>query len=248
MLTEPFGNVYRMVSTVYEEAQMPTIVFANPKGGAGKTTAALLLASELKSAKADVCIIDADPEKWITQWGQRTQELQIPIFPDVREDTIIDVIDDCASKHAFVIVDLEGTASLLASDAIAVADLVIIPVQGSSMDARAAARIIKLVKNQERKSGKSVPMRVLMSRTSAAVTSRAQRDVESQLSEANIPQMRTAIVERAAYREITGLGGLLRDLDRKEVRNLDKAIEHAAAYATGVTMILKEAEQGRGQA
>ena len=74
---------------------MPTIVFANPKGGAGKTTAALLLASELKSAKADVCIIDADPEKWITQWGQRTQELQIPIFPDVREDTIIDVIDDC---------------------------------------------------------------------------------------------------------------------------------------------------------
>ena len=89
---------------------MPTIVFANPKGGAGKTTAALLLASELKSAKADVCIIDADPEKWITQWGQRTQELQIPIFPDVREDTIIDVIDDCASKHAFVIVDLEGTA------------------------------------------------------------------------------------------------------------------------------------------
>ena len=118
----------------------------------------------------------------------------------------------------------------------------------SSMDARAAARIIKLVKNQERKSGKSVPMRVLMSRTSAAVTSRAQRDVESQLSEANIPQMRTAIVERAAYREITGLGGLLRDLDRKEVRNLDKAIENAAAYATEVTMILKEAEQGRGQA
>ena len=60
--------------------------------------------------------------------------------------------------------------------------------------------------------------------------------------------MRAAIVECAAYREITGLGGLLRDLDRNEVRNLDKAIENAAAYATEVTMILKEAEQGRGQA
>jgi chromosome partitioning protein len=226
---------------------MPTIVFANPKGGAGKTTAALLLASELKSANADVCIIDADPEKWITQWGRRTDISPMPIFSDVREDTIIDVIDDCASKHAFVIVDLEGTASLLAADAIALADLVIIPVQGSSMDARAAAKIIKLVKNQERKTGKSVTMRVLMSRTSAAVISRAQRDVEAQLVEANIPTMRTAIVERAAYREITGLGGLLRNLDRNEVRNLDKAIENATSYATEITQILKNAETGRVQ-
>jgi chromosome partitioning protein len=42
---------------------MPVIAFANPKGGAGKTTAALLLASELTTRGARVTIIDADPER-----------------------------------------------------------------------------------------------------------------------------------------------------------------------------------------
>ena len=46
---------------------MPVIVFATPKGGAGKTTSALLLASELAARGATVAIIDADPEKWISQ-------------------------------------------------------------------------------------------------------------------------------------------------------------------------------------
>lgn len=48
---------------------MPIVSFANPKGGAGKTTSALLLASELAARGARVAIIDADPEKWISQWG-----------------------------------------------------------------------------------------------------------------------------------------------------------------------------------
>ena len=43
---------------------MPVIAFANPKGGAGKTTTALLLATELAAKKAAVTVIDADPEKW----------------------------------------------------------------------------------------------------------------------------------------------------------------------------------------
>ena len=48
---------------------MPPISFANPKGGAGKTTSALLLATELAGRGAEVVVIDADPERWISQWG-----------------------------------------------------------------------------------------------------------------------------------------------------------------------------------
>ena len=39
---------------------MPVISFANPKGGAGKTTTALVLATQLASRGAQVLIIDAD--------------------------------------------------------------------------------------------------------------------------------------------------------------------------------------------
>ena len=48
---------------------MPVISFANPKGGAGKTTTALILATQLSENGATVSIIDADPERWISQWG-----------------------------------------------------------------------------------------------------------------------------------------------------------------------------------
>ncbi len=48
---------------------MPVISFANPKGGSGKTTSALLLAGELASSGGTVAIVDADPEQWISQWA-----------------------------------------------------------------------------------------------------------------------------------------------------------------------------------
>ena len=49
---------------------MPTIVFASPKGGVGKSTAAVLLATELASHGGSVTMIDADPNKPLSQWAK----------------------------------------------------------------------------------------------------------------------------------------------------------------------------------
>jgi len=102
---------------------MPIISFANPKGGAGKTTSALLLASELASRGAQVTIIDADPEKWISQWGKLPGKPDnMTIIADVTEDGIVDQIEQAAETAQFVIVDLEGTASLMVANAIGMSD------------------------------------------------------------------------------------------------------------------------------
>ena len=50
---------------------MPTIVFASPKGGAGKSTSAVLLATELAAKNASVTIIDADPNRPVSRWAKR---------------------------------------------------------------------------------------------------------------------------------------------------------------------------------
>ena len=119
---------------------MPIIAFANPKGGAGKTTAALLLASELAAGGAKIIIIDADPERWISQWGALPGKPDnITITSDVTEDGIVDAIEAAAAQTQFVIIDLEGTASLMVANAIGMSDLVVIPTQGGSMDAKGAA-------------------------------------------------------------------------------------------------------------
>lgn len=221
---------------------MPTISFANPKGGAGKTTSALLLASELASRGAQITIIDADPEKWISQWGQLDgKPANLIIVNDVTEDSIVDQIEQAATKSQFVIVDLEGTASLMVANAIGMSDLVVIPTQGASMDAKGAAKTIRLIRNQERMARRSILHSVLLTRTSAAVASRSLRNVRDQLDKAGIEVLSTSIVERAAYRDIFDYGGLLSDLTVDQVSNIEKACQNAREFAGEIIAKLKSA-------
>lgn len=221
---------------------MPIISFANPKGGAGKTTSALLLAGELAARGARVAIIDADPEKWISQWGRLPGKPDnLTIQGDVSEDSIVDQIETASADAQFVIVDLEGTASLMVANAIGMSDLVVIPAQGASMDAKGAAKTIKLIRNQERMARRPIPHSVLLTRTSAAVVSRALKNVREQLDQAGIDVFQTAIVERAAYRDIFDYGGLLADLGAEQVSNVEKARDNAREFAGEVIAKLKQA-------
>jgi chromosome partitioning protein len=227
---------------------MPIISFANPKGGAGKTTSALLLANVLASKGAGVTIVDADPEKWISGWANLSDNIKkIEIRSDVTEDSIVDIIEEAARKTQFVIVDLEGTASLMVANAIGMSDLVLIPTQGASMDARGAAKTIKLIKNQARLARRDIPHSVVFTRTSAAVASRSLKNVRSQLEDANIPVLKTSIVERAAYRDLLDFGGLLENLPSNDVSNLEKAIRNASEFTRDILELL-EISSKRGHA
>lgn len=227
---------------------MPVISFANPKGGAGKTTSALLLAGELAAQGASVAIVDADPERWISQWGNLPgKPSNITIIGDVSEDTIVDVVDDASSEYQFVIIDLEGTASLMVANAIGMSDLIVIPTQGASMDAKGASKTIKLIRTQAKLAKREIPHAVLLTRVSAAVTSRSLKNVREQLDVAGIEVFEASIVERAAYRDLLDFGGLLSKLDPKQVSNLDKAVQNAMEFTAEVVSRL-QASQAQGRA
>ena len=222
---------------------MPVIAFANPKGGAGKTTTALILAGELAAKGAQVTIIDADPERWISGWGDLPNKPDnITILSDITEDSIVDQIEEAQQAAQFVVVDLEGTASLMVANAIGMSDLVIIPVQGSSMDAKGGAKTIKLIQNQARMARRKIAHSIVFTRTSAAVMSRSLRHVKEQLSAAGIDVFKTAIVERAAFRDLFDYGGLLTELNPKDVSNIEKAHQNAQDFAGEVLTKLKEAQ------
>jgi chromosome partitioning protein len=220
---------------------MPTIVFATPKGGAGKSTSAVLLASELANRGAKVAIIDADPNKPVSQWAKRPGKPEsLTVEANVSEESIIDLIEEAARKNAFVVVDLEGTASMMVGYAISRADLVIIPTQGSHLDAAQSAKAIRLVRSQEKAFGRTIPFAILFTRSSAAIRPRTLQSVEGEFASNNIPILRTHIIEREAYRAIFSFGGTLSGLDPNEVSNISAAIFNAHSYVGEIVALLKQ--------
>jgi chromosome partitioning protein len=219
---------------------MPTIVFASPKGGVGKSTAAVLLATELASHGGSITMIDADPNRPLTQWASRPGKPEkLSVIGTTAEDSIIDTIEKAALLTTFVIVDLEGTASMMAGYAMSRADLVIIPAQGSHLDATEAVKAIKLVKGQERAFQKKIAYAILFTRTSAAIRPRTLQSIEAEFREQKIPMFGSQIHEREAYRAMFAFGGTLAGLDPTQVGNLPAAKANARAFAAEVLEKLK---------
>lgn len=220
---------------------MPTVVFASPKGGVGKSTAAVLLATELAGFGAGVTMIDADPNKPLSHWARRAGRPQgLTVVADVTEDSIIDIIDSASRQTAFVIVDLEGTASMIVGYAMSRADLVIIPVQGSHLDAAEAAKAIKLVRAQERVFRRTIRYAVLFTRTNPAIRTRTFQSIEDEFANNDIPMLKTHLNEREAYRALFAFGGTLAGLDTSQVSNVAAAIMNARIYTNEVITMLKE--------
>lgn len=220
---------------------MPTIVFASPKGGAGKSTSAIILATELSEHAASVCVIDADPNKPLSRWAKRPGKPdRLHIIADVSEDTVIETIERAAREHVFVIVDLEGTASMMVGYALSRADFVIIPSQGSQLDAHEGVKAIKLIQRQEKAFRKTIPFAVLFTRTSAAIHPRSLQIIEQEFRENGIRVLANQIHERDAFKALFSFGGGLGSLDPKQVTNIPAARANARAFVAEVIAILKE--------
>lgn len=219
---------------------MPTIVFVSPKGGVGKTTAALLLATEI-ARSAKVTAIDADPNHPIEAWGRGgAAPKNLTIVADADEDNIIEKIEEAAAQTPFVVVDLEGTAAKIVLLAVSQADLVIIPTQGSQLDAEQASRAIRVVRQQEKMSGRVTPFGVLLTRTSPIIRTRTMGHIQGGLSDAGIPMFKTQLHEREAFRAMFSFMQPLETLDPKDVPNLDKAVANAEEFTAEIIERLRE--------
>jgi chromosome partitioning protein len=220
---------------------MPTIVFASPKGGAGKSTSAVLLSTELAARGGTVAVIDADPNKPLSRWAKRPGKPEtLTVISDVTEESIIETIENAATAYQFVIVDLEGTASMMVGYAMSRADLVIIPTQGSQLDAVEAVKAIKLIKGQERAFKRTIPFVVVLTRTSAAINPRSLQSIVAEFATNRMPVLQAQIHERDAFKALFAFGGGLANLDPANVTNIAAAAANARAFTSEVVDILLE--------
>lgn len=223
---------------------MPTIAMVTPKGGAGKSTTTVVLATQLARRGAAVTIIDADPNKPISDWAKLPNcPPNLTVVADVTEETVIEEIEEAAMKTPFVLVDLEGTASMTVAYAVSRADLVIVPTQGSQLDAKQATRAIRLIQQQERAFGRKIPYAILFSRTSEALKPRTLQHIKAEFAKHGVPALSAHLHEREAFRSIFSFGGGLESLNPKLVNKLDAAINNARTLTAEIIEMLRDTAQ-----
>jgi chromosome partitioning protein len=121
---------------------------------------------------------------------------------------------------------------------------VIVPTQGSQLDAKEAAKAIRLIQQQEKAFKRTIPYAVLLTRTSAAIKTRSLRHIQDQFERHGVQLFDVQIIEREAFRAIFSFGGGVGALDPKEVSGLEPAIVNAHAFAGEVIERIRRAEAG----
>jgi chromosome partitioning protein len=221
---------------------MPIISLANPKGGSGKSTAALVLALEF-ARQARVAIVDADPNAVITDWQQKRIDTAKPALLTVinkpTEESMLKTLTQLSENHDFVFVDLEGIASRLLSRALSRSHLVLIPLNPSPIDARLAASAVELVYQESEMLQRDIPYRLVWSRYPAAVQTRSFKRIAEEIKLAELNILYTGLVERAAYRDIFEFGASLDELDIHQTSGLEQARSNAHALASELVSQLK---------
>jgi chromosome partitioning protein len=218
---------------------MPTIVVASPKGGAGKSTTAVLLGTEFAHSGADVVMLDCDPNRSLTLWASRADlPARIRVLSDVTESEIVRTIKAHDKDGQIVVVDLEGVASRLVSRAISQADLVLTPMRATTLDATIGARALQLVAEEEEALDRTIAHAVVFTMTKA-IRSKQHRGIAASLTEQGIDLILPPLMERAAYSALFEFGGDLRSMPPQG--NMAGAIQNAVDFTAAVYERLKGA-------
>lgn len=125
---------------------MRTIALINQKGGVGKTTVALHLATAFHQANAATLILDLDPQASASEWHD-AREAELPHVESIQPARLAKAISTAQEIGTDVLIlDTAPHAESTALEAARSADLVIVPCQPSIMDLRAMRKTVELLK------------------------------------------------------------------------------------------------------
>lgn len=248
---------------------MALVLFANTKGGSGKTTAAMVLAGELLAHKARVILLEGDPNRPLLAWAQARGA---PVIETSRvsartPDQALAKIEAAAqgtggaSGRLVVIHDdeQEGLFEWI-EGASAWAHFVIADPEGSPnewlTDVTSQADLVVIPFAPSALDAKQVSRTVqvlsrVSKRTGRAVNyrilltraspliTRDEREIRSGLERAGLPLMRSTLFERPAFRGLFKLDATIQELTPETINGLEKARKNAADFAAEVVATLK---------
>ena len=138
------------IFVLIQEVSILTLVIANRKGGAGKTTISGHLACEAERVGlGPVALLDTDPQGSLTDWWNE-REAATPVLLQLKGSLPETVRAAAEAGFSYLIIDTPPAISETIATVIEVADLVIIPITPSPHDLRAAGRTVDLIEERKK--------------------------------------------------------------------------------------------------
>ena len=173
------------------------IAVINQKGGTGKTTLALNLAAGL-ARRAPTAVIDADPQRSISQWiALGAGENALPVATPIGDNPVA-TIAALKKSHRYVVVDCPPMVQGPVIDAVmAAADRVLIPVLPSPLDLWASVEMAALV-NQAQQKNRAMQAWLVLNQVETR--NALSRVMQQAVAEFDLPLLQATLQRRAAYR------------------------------------------------
>ena len=207
---------------------MAVLSIASAKGGVGKTSLAILLGAEFALDGYRVTLLDCDLNQHARAFGLKAKLPGFSVVPDVGEADVLKALRTAEAERDVVLIDLPGGSSTLAIKALQRSHLVLVPTPPSLPDARDAMKTIAQIDDAEELARNPIARALVWTRFLHGFETRVARHVRQTLEEEDLPILKTALMERTAYRAIHLTG------------EVPRQSEPNGSAATNVTALAKE--------
>jgi len=187
----------------------------NTKGGVGKTTTAVHLAT-LFAREGSSLLIDGDPQASAASWAAWRRDAEhspSPTTTCLSGKAIFSEGKILAEGFKYTVVDAGGRDSAGLRSALLLAQRAIVPVGASNLDAAAMTDLLEVIE-LAKDYNPSLDVRVLLTRIDPRTKDASE--MMKFLKEQKLQVLQAQVCERVAYRRAIGEGAIVSELGRDQ--------------------------------
>lgn len=223
ILNDFTGHAHHFIGHAHRDSPF-VVAIVNQKGGVGKTTLAINIATKLHLSNYRVLLVDSDAQGSARDWRNAGEGKgnELTVIALDRKNLAED-IKKVSSNFDWVIIDGVPKIEQMAVAAVKCSDLVIIPVQPSSLDIWATEDIVHII--QARHNVTVDKPKAYFCITQKRPNTLLGKDIEGACKELGFPALESSTSHRESYKKNISDGGTVFDTrDLKAINEITNIV------------------------